>query len=371
MKISACYIVKNEEENLEKSICSIKDFYDELIVVDTGSTDNTVQIAQKYNAKIFFYSWHNDFAAARNFGKKKARGDWIIYLDADECYNGSVSLRDFFRKKELSSIDAILVASYYSQEFPPARALKFFRNDDKLEYKGKVHEVLTRKDGELRWIYIPKLSILHRGYEKEILPQKIRRNMNIILEDIRENGENEAYYFYLARGYFFLHDYNKSLYYIKKAITSPITYYNEEMNYYHILLESMRQLKYPPQEMIEVADEGIRQFPELPEFYGEKGIILSSIGDYDNAYELLKKCIYKYEFPEKSNRAAGYLDNNAMGIIYARLARLAMIKNEEIIPELATILALKTSNGVWGKDEREIIIANNRYDICNSSDRKI
>ena len=371
MKISACYIVKNEEENLEKSICSIKDFYDELIVVDTGSTDNTVQIAQKYDAKIFFYSWHNDFAAARNFAKKKATGDWIVFLDADECYNSSVLLREFLSRKSLADIDAILVSLYYSWELPPIRVVRLFRNDDNLEYRGKIHEVLTRKDGEIRWIYVPELSILHWGYENEVLPGKIKRNMDIMLEDIRENGYNEAYYFYLARGYFFFHDYKKSLYYIKKAIASPITYYNEEMNYYHILLESMRQLKYPPQKMIEVADEGIRQFPELPEFYGEKGIILSSIGDYDSAYELLKKCIYKYEFLEKSQRTSGYLDNNAMGIIYARLARLAMIKNEEIIAELATILALKTSNGVWGKDEREIIIANNRYDICNSSDRKI
>ncbi|MBO8162015.1 MAG: glycosyltransferase family 2 protein [Thermosipho sp. (in: Bacteria)] len=84
IKISGCLIVKNEEKNITRCIESMLPVIDELIVVDTGSTDNTVAIAEKFNAKIYHFTWIDDFSAARNYAISKATGDWIIFLDADE-----------------------------------------------------------------------------------------------------------------------------------------------------------------------------------------------------------------------------------------------------------------------------------------------
>ena len=84
IKISACYIVKNEERNLRTSLESLKDAVDEIIIVDTGSTDGTLDIAQNFGARIFHETWQDDFSTPRNVALDYAESDWIIFLDADE-----------------------------------------------------------------------------------------------------------------------------------------------------------------------------------------------------------------------------------------------------------------------------------------------
>ena len=91
MKISACYIVKNEQENIRRSIESLKNQYDELIVIDTGSEDGTVDVVRSLGGKVFVYPWQDDFAAARNFALAKATGDWLIFLDADEYFTAATA----------------------------------------------------------------------------------------------------------------------------------------------------------------------------------------------------------------------------------------------------------------------------------------
>ncbi len=82
--LSLCMIVKNEEEFLPTCLESVKDYVDEIIIVDTGSTDSTVEIAKRYNAKIYHHAWENSFSKARNYSLKYATCDWILILDADE-----------------------------------------------------------------------------------------------------------------------------------------------------------------------------------------------------------------------------------------------------------------------------------------------
>ncbi len=82
--ISVCMIVKNEEQYLENCLKSIKDIADEIVIVDTGSTDRTVEIAKKYTDKIYFHPWKDSFSEARNHYLEYATGDWIFQMDADE-----------------------------------------------------------------------------------------------------------------------------------------------------------------------------------------------------------------------------------------------------------------------------------------------
>ncbi|HYF75279.1 MAG TPA: glycosyltransferase family 2 protein, partial [Candidatus Nitrosocosmicus sp.] len=82
--VSLCMIVKNEEKFLENCLKSVKDFVDEMIVVDTGSADRTVEIAKSHNARVFYFEWINDFAAARNYALDQATGEYVLVMDADE-----------------------------------------------------------------------------------------------------------------------------------------------------------------------------------------------------------------------------------------------------------------------------------------------
>src|SRR4030066_756382 len=87
--ISACMIVKNEEKFLAQCLKSIKDAVDEIIIVDTGSTDNTVEIAQSFGAKVYHHPWRNSFSEARNHSLSYATCDWILQIDADEALEQS------------------------------------------------------------------------------------------------------------------------------------------------------------------------------------------------------------------------------------------------------------------------------------------
>ncbi len=356
MRTSACYIVKNEEKNIGKSIASLQGMYDELIVVDTGSTDNTVNEAEKYGAQIYHFQWQNDFSKARNYALSKAAGDWIIFLDADEYYDCSVSIRNYLQvlEKECPDKDAVLIPLYdaYQPQNPPLHVVRIFRNRPDIRYRGTIHEQLFKERGKMQYVIADKMVFMHTGYHPRNMEKKSKRNLQLLLAEVERNGERDDYYYYIAECYFGLQEYEKALANIRKAIASPVRHYREEANYYHILLESMRQCKYPGEEMAIAAEKAIRKFPDMPEFYGEQGIILSSIGRYDEAYKMLWKCIEKYEFANFQSQEYAYFNPKIMGIIYARLAKIALLKNKQDIAKLAACCAEQISQGKWGSEEK-------------------
>ena len=112
--LSICMIVKNEERCLErclKSLIPLKEKINcEIIVTDTGSTDNSIEIAKKYADKLLYFEWCNDFAAARNVGLEQAKGKWIMSIDADEELTEDISeLVTFFTDKENYRYNGCLV----------------------------------------------------------------------------------------------------------------------------------------------------------------------------------------------------------------------------------------------------------------------
>ena len=111
MKLSACVIVKNEEKNLPQWLSSMAQLADEMIVVDTGSEDNTKSLAHQAGAKVFDFTWVDDFAAAKNFAIEQATGDWILFLDADEYFAPETMglVRDVIRTRAKNNKVAVLL----------------------------------------------------------------------------------------------------------------------------------------------------------------------------------------------------------------------------------------------------------------------
>ena len=167
--ISLCMIVKNEEDWIELCLKSVQSLISEAIVVDTGSTDRTVELARSCGAKIFNFDWCDDFAAARNFSISHATGDWILILDADEV----IAARDLPEFDILTSNRAIcteFMQRHYTDdhrlsdftpiygEFPEyekgqlgyfeSNCVRLFPNHEKLEYRGKVHELVEHSIDE-------------------------------------------------------------------------------------------------------------------------------------------------------------------------------------------------------------------------------
>lgn len=136
MKLSAVLIVKNEEDILATALESVKTF-DEIVVVDTGSTDRTKEIAARYTDKIFNFPWIDDFSAARNYAIEKATGDWCFSIDADHVLLTPVEkIKEEIARVEKLRVKTVLVKS-------------FMGNDDKhVHYR----EVLFKNDLEVRWV---------------------------------------------------------------------------------------------------------------------------------------------------------------------------------------------------------------------------
>ncbi|MFA5857608.1 MAG: glycosyltransferase [Elusimicrobiota bacterium] len=145
--ISFCIIVKNEEKYLERCLDSIKTLSDDIIIVDTGSTDNTKQIAAKYTDNIYDFVWTNNFADARNYSISKATGDWIMWLDADNYFDPEQAekLKRIMKNPHVIRNDVINVAIRDLNSKIVWSVPKIFRNNVGIRFKNPIHETLDYK----------------------------------------------------------------------------------------------------------------------------------------------------------------------------------------------------------------------------------
>lgn len=327
MKISACMIVKNEEKNIETCIKSYKNIVDEIIVVDTGSEDSTVQIAKRLGAKVFFYQWNNDFAAAKNFALEKAKGDWIIFLDADE----------YFTEESAAQIPAILSSlknTHYNavscklinidtddnKLLDAFLQIRIFKKDKNIKYCSKVHETLYNKKGKIHLIsFYDKIQIYHTGYSSNINKQKAKRNLDILLTNIKENEDYSEYYRYLCDCYFSLDDYENALVYAQRHIESGIKCLGYESKIHKVMIDCLYKLGRPKKEVEEKIKEKIALFPDHPNFYGSYGLFLLDEKRYQEALDNLLLAI------ELNSTYKGIEVNFVIGIISFILHRIGKI----------------------------------------------
>jgi glycosyltransferase involved in cell wall biosynthesis len=189
--LSLCLIVKNEKENLPRCLTSAKPYVDEIIVVDTGSVDGTPEIALQYGAKISYFEWCDDFAAARNYAISQASGDWILMLDADEEL---VVKESNFLDKITSQPEIIAYSLAYTEvndQAPatPSLRVSLFRNISKHRYIGRFHECLKNHNqalGSKHNSHLKSLNIIHHGFNKKQVQQKIISRSIPLLERIKQ-----------------------------------------------------------------------------------------------------------------------------------------------------------------------------------------
>lgn len=213
MDISLALIVKNEEENIAGCIQSA-DFCRQIVVVDTGSDDNTVEIALKNGAEIHFAAWENDFSKARNISLAASLCDWILVLDADERI-----IKDSFYKyayllknPKIDGISVIL-RNYLDSEkktYSEHRYTRLFRNKPQIRFRGRIHEQVSTSLAEMNSkIVEADIIIEHFGY---IAPSQEKKERNKMLLEI-ENESNEKddwTVYHLASTEFSLKNYSKA-----------------------------------------------------------------------------------------------------------------------------------------------------------------
>ncbi|HEY9644040.1 MAG TPA: tetratricopeptide repeat protein [Coleofasciculaceae cyanobacterium] len=165
-------IVKNEAENLPRCLESVKDAVDELIVLDTGSTDETVAIAQSFGAQVHHFPWNNNFAAARNESLKYVTGDWILVLDADEVLVAEIipTLRQAIQQEHAIVINLIRQEVGAAQS-PYSLVSRLFRNHPQVHFARPYHAMvddsvaqLMQQEPQWQVMNCADVAILHYGY---------------------------------------------------------------------------------------------------------------------------------------------------------------------------------------------------------------
>ncbi|MCE2663793.1 MAG: glycosyltransferase, partial [Microcystis sp. 53602_E8] len=171
-KLSLCMIVKNEAENLRRCLDSVKGVVDEMIVMDTGSTDDTIAIAQSYGAIVPSYDWRGNFSDARNEALKYVTGDWILVLDADEELNAAIvpKMRRAMEKEENLVINLIR-HEIGAVQSPYSLISRLFRRHPQVTFTRPYHSIiddnvaiLLKKEPGWKIVELPEIAIFHYGY---------------------------------------------------------------------------------------------------------------------------------------------------------------------------------------------------------------
>ena len=202
VQLSLCMIVKNESANVAQCLTSVKDLVDEIVVLDTGSSDRTLEIAQEFGAITASQEWGDDFAIARNEALKLVTGDWVLVLDGDEIFNIN-AIKDV---KSAIAQENTLVVNLIRHEIgasqsPYSAVSRLFRNHSAIKFSRPYHEtiddsVLELLKQEPHWniVELPIVSILHSGYTPESLQTKDKANRaKSLLEKAFKENPNDPY----------------------------------------------------------------------------------------------------------------------------------------------------------------------------------
>lgn len=321
-RISLCMIVKNEERCLKRCLDSVQDLVSEIIIVDTGSTDRTIEIAKEYTDKIYHFQWTNNFAEARNYALQYATGDYILHLDADE-YIGSrpESLKEPLDKDYYFVRIRNDLGSGFAETH---QFVRLFRNDPKLRYVGALHEqVDLEKVKDLQPDLIDAI-IYHDGYLEHVVRDKVKldRNMKIIMDEV-EKHPNAFNFFNLGVQYSLENKHEKALEVFKKA-------YSMGQNFSYaprilmFIMKSLSELN-RNDEALSVGKDSALIYSEHADFQYRVGLIYEQLGYDMDAISCFEKCL---DIGEDKNRIQfNHYEGTASYLAHAKLAELYM-KND-------------------------------------------
>lgn len=344
--ISVCIIAKNEEAHIEECCKRLTPYGFEIVLVDTGSNDHTVELARKYTRSIYHFDWCNDFSAAKNFAFSKASYDWILSLDCDEyiesldrdalqkCiqtyprYAGRILIRNRFTQNGQQTCEQVWVSRFVNRQF--------FR------FEGAVHEQLVPtghdadQDAPIKYVYPAPITVLHVGYDgtEEEMTQKSKRNITLLEKELDTQGPDPYLYFQLGQSYRRLHDYETACRYFDAGLAmdlDPALDYVQTMveSYGYTLLDLKRY-----QDALNLL--GVyEEFSRRADFVFLMGLIYMNNGLFTEAVQEFQKATTMEEF--SVDGVNSYKANYNIGVIYectghSREARNAYLKCSDYKP---------------------------------------
>jgi tetratricopeptide (TPR) repeat protein len=229
-RLSVVMIVKDEEKYLRQCLESVKAVAHEIVVVDTGSTDRTVEIAQEFGAVIVEHPWNDDFSAARNAGLDRATGDWALWIDADERLpEGEGDLLRYLMEAAEPNVGGYMVniRNFMQTGDNPEvcwhRACRLFRREPGVRFTGRIHEQNMRALQAAGYVCaLSKLNLDHYGYAANVMQErnKHERFIRMLTREVEESPDDQYrtfHLFNLGNAYFTFGDMRNAANWFEKA----------------------------------------------------------------------------------------------------------------------------------------------------------
>ncbi|WP_405142502.1 glycosyltransferase [Paenibacillus sp. FSL H7-0942] len=299
-RISLCMIVKDEEELLPHCLASVQGAVDEIIVVDTGSSDRSAEIAQQYGALVVRFEWCEDFAAARNAGLERASGDWILFLDADEALDRAA--REQIRSwTAVSGCDGLFLNIHNytgtgQQGVTVNPVLRLFRNAPEHRFEGRIHEqiaaAICRSNSEAAF-HVTDMVIHHYGYQTAIVERKdkVNRNVRLLQQAVEEEPDQPFHHYNLGVEYLRVGEAERALETFgvaRMGIDPAVTSYAHLLFKYEVrCLQHLNRW----QEALDRIDAALELFPEYTDLMHHRGVCADALGDADRAEYSLREAV--------------------------------------------------------------------------------
>ena len=322
--ISVCMIAKNEDNHIEECLKRLRPCKFEIVVVDTGSVDRTVEIAHKYTDKVFHFAWCDDFSSARNFSIQQASNDWVLIIDCDE-YLENANLADLEELLEGNNPSVGMISRNNPYSIQGVRSIMSERigrlfNRKYCHYEGSIHEQVCKLDGREPESFDIPLTFYHEGYVSESDKRmRATRNLEMLLHDLEIKGPSPYIYFQLGQNYCSLNDIEKAAHYYKLGLdlkADPKSAFVQSMTetYGYCLMELAKyDLAMKIQDKYELLSH-------RADFVYLMGMIYMKKGMYDKAIAEFRKATTLTIYSRKGVNS--YRANYNIASIYETLGRL-------------------------------------------------
>jgi tetratricopeptide (TPR) repeat protein len=307
--VSLCMIVKNEEADLPLCLNTAADLVKEIIVVDTGSTDGTRQVAARFGARVFDFPWIDNFAAARNESIRHATGQWIFWLDADDRIDepNRQRLRQLFANLP-DKLYGFIMTYLALREAPsgrdsPADHVQLFPNHPEIRWEYRVHEQILRSIERLGGQAVrTDIVIHHLGYQDySIVRQKLERNLRLGQFDLADRPDDPVVLFNLGRSTLRLGQIAESVPILERALTVLPANWNITGMTYALLVEALGRTDRKP-EALTVCLQGRDLFPNDNELLWAESLLRLSLGDMRGGETCLVELLRREPGHEKARQ---------------------------------------------------------------------
>ena len=298
--LSLCMIVKNEERFLAECLASVRDVVDELNIVDTGSSDRTVEIARSFGANVIFREWRSDFAWARNQSLAMATKRWTLVLDADEeIVPDSLALLRAIRETPAATTgvyiqiqndvdDASGAASTMTHALP-----RLFPTTPRIRYRGVIHENVALDDGTYLQSKLSPITIRHKGYTVEMLGarDKDARNRPLLERALKEAGDDAFSWFNFGTAAVAAGDFAAGIDALEKMFAMPGPLRSFYPIAYVMHAQAVAEGPKDLDRALEIIETGLETFTDHPNILFTKGYMLAQLKRFDEARAVYEKAI--------------------------------------------------------------------------------